>query len=104
MGYTMSSKIRLYMAFDAKWIMTLVEPAMILYEAIKVGLKAYGEECTSFRYTDGVVFIELVSDNRDGDVLKDIVFETLLNSFPFIHESDFDIEIDLDINFDETDV
>jgi len=48
-----------------------------------------------------VCMMELVSDDRDGDILKDIVHETLLNSFPNIHDSDFDIEIDLDVFFDD---
>lgn len=96
-----ASKIRLYMTFDAEWIMGLHATENILHEAIKEGLQTYGEVCNSFDYMDGVAIMELVSDDRDGDILKDIVYETLLSSFPTIHESDFDIEIDLDIFLDD---
>ncbi len=99
-----ASKIRLYMTFDAEWIMELHDTENTLHEAIKEGLQTYGEVCSSFDYMDGVAIMELVSDDRDGDILKDIVHETLLSSFPTIHESDFDIEIDLDVFLDPQDV
>ncbi len=95
-----ASKIRLYMTFNAEWIKTLSNRGVVLHDAIEIGLHGYGESCNSFDYMDGVVIMELVSEDRDGDILKDIVYEILLSSFPTIHESDFDIEIDLDVFFD----
>lgn len=100
----MMSLIRLYMTFNSDWIATLVNPASEIREAINVGLQEYGESCNSFDFIrDEVVTIELVS-GRGGETLEDIIFETLLDRFETIHETDFDIEIDLDVDFcDESD-
>ena len=100
----MMSLIRLYMTFSIEWISTLDNPAPEIREAINVGLQEYGESCNSFDFIRGdVVTIELVS-GRSGETLEDIVFETLLDQFETIHETDFNIEIDLDVDFgDESD-
>jgi len=95
----MMSLIRLYMAFSIEWISTLDNPTSEIHEAIHVGLQEYGESCNSFDFIGGdVVIIELVS-GRSSETLEDIIFETLLDQFESIHETDFDIEIDLDVDF-----
>ena len=92
----MTSKIRFYTTFVNELILSLSNPALEIRKAVRTGLQSYGEEdCTLFNYTDGVVIMELVSD-RSSEVLKDIVCESLLEHIT-THESDFDVEIDLDV-------
>jgi hypothetical protein len=91
------------MTFSAAWVSGRTNLSLGLRNAIQSGLHSYGEEdCVSFEFTDGVAVLELVSE-RSSETLKDIIFETLLNNFTSIHESDFDIEIDLDVDFEESD-
>lgn len=94
----MMSRIRLYLTFDAEWILNLSDD-MIIQEVIEDGLQIYGEECILFDYTDGVVIFEVISE-RDSELLEDILFETLIDGFPSLHSTDFEIEIDLDVYFD----
>ncbi len=95
----MMSLVRLYLTFDIEWISTLKEPVLQIRETIDARLQEYGESCNSFDFIrDGTVVLELVS-GRSSEVLEDIIYESLLDQFETIHESDFDIEIDLDVDF-----
>ena len=89
----MISRVRLYLTFDG----TVLEQDIL--QVIQMGLQEYGESCSMFDFTDGTVFMEVISDNRDGDIIRDIVFETLMDHFDNLHIG-FDVEIDLDVEFD----
>ncbi len=90
-------RTRLYISIDMDWMTQLVEPGKDFLEAIEDGLRSYGEELSTFRYDDdGIITIGTCCEDRDSEVVKDIVFEGLLEHFPDLHESAIDIEIDLD--------
>ena len=99
----MISRIRFYMTFDADWLKKLESPGESLREALEEGFEEYGEVFISFDYHDGTATLELMSD-RDSDVMEDIVNESFSKRLSDFNESDFDIEIDLDVpvlDFDE---
>ncbi len=86
---------RLYISIDMDWMTHLVEPGKEFLEAIDYSLRSYGEELNSFWYNDGIIIMEAYCEGRDSEVIKDIVFEGLMEHFPDLHESSIDIEIDL---------
>lgn len=92
----MTSRIRFYMTFDAEWIQTVECPNETLRDLLEDGFDLKGEAMTSFEYHDGVAIINLVS-NRDCEMLEEMVCEILLTNLDNFHESDLDIEIDLDV-------
>ena len=73
-------------------------PEIQFRDAIVASFEAYGEELDSFEYDDYIVIIEAFSEDRDADVFQDIVFEGLLLAYPELHDSQIDIEIDLDVS------
>ena len=90
-------RTRLYISIDMDWMAHLAEPRKEFLEAIEDGLRSYGEELSMFRYDDdGIIAIGACCEDRDSEIVKDIVFEGLLEHFPDLHESAIDIEIDLD--------
>lgn len=97
----MMSHVRLYLTFDDTWVETIPDLEYVIPQVIQTGLLSYGEICSKFDYKDGAAFMEVISDYRDGDVLRDIVFETLVNHFDTLHESYLEVDIDLDVALDE---
>jgi hypothetical protein len=95
----MMSRVRLYLKFDDEWVESVPTLEDILIHVIQLGLLSYGEVCNSYDYKDGAAFLELISENRDGDVLRDIVFETLVNHFDTLHEAYLEVDIDLDVEY-----
>ena len=90
------------MTFDPAWVSQLDDPFIRLRTALGVGLESFGEFYTLYDQYDNIVIIELISD-RDVEAVVYIVAESLSMSFPSIRESDFDIEIDLNVPFDVID-
>ena len=90
------------MTFDPAWISQLDDPFIRLRTALSVGLESFGEFCDLYDQYDDIVIIELVSD-RDVETMVYIVAESLSRGFPSLSESDFDIEIDLNVPFDVID-
>jgi hypothetical protein len=77
------------------WMTHFADPGKEFLEAIEDGLRSYGEELSSFRYDgDGIIIVETNCEDRDSEVVEDIVFESLLEHFTDLHESAIDIEID----------
>jgi len=76
------------------WLNQLDDPGKDFLEAIEDGLRSYGEELSTFQYGDGVIVMETHCEDRDSEVVEDIVFESLLEHLPDLHESAIDIEID----------
>ena len=93
------SRVRLYLKFDDEWVESIPTLEDILIHVIQLGLRSYGEVCNSYDYKDGAAFLELISEHRDGDVLRDIVFETLVKHFDTLHESYLEVDIDLDVEY-----
>lgn len=90
-------RTRLYIMLDREWISQLDCPEDQFRDAILESFEAYGEELGTFEYDDCVIIIEAFSEDRDADVFQDIVFEGLLSFFPDLHDSQIEIEIDLDV-------
>ena len=89
------NRTRLYISIDMDWMTQLADPGKEFLEAIEDGLRSYGEELSSFRYDgDGIIIVETNCEDRDSEVVEDIVFESLLEHFTDLHESAIDIEID----------
>jgi len=89
------NRTRLYISIDMDWLNQLDDPGKDFLEAIEDGLRSYGEELSTFRYDDdGIIVMETHCEDRDSEVVEDIVFESLLERFPDLHESAIDIEID----------
>jgi len=95
------TRTRLYITLDREWVSQLDCPERQFKDAIVASLKAYGEELDSFEYNDGIIIVEMFSEYRDACVLRDIVFEGLLLAYPELHDSQIDIEIDLDVSVDD---
>lgn len=95
----MMSRVRLYLTFDDTWVESVPDLEQDIVQVIQTGLQAYGEICGMFDYKDGAAFMEVISDYRDGDILRDIVFEILVNHFDTLHESYLEVDIDLDVEF-----
>jgi len=74
----------------------LNEPFTQLRTALVVGLGSFDECFRMYDQYDDVVIIEAISE-RDVEAMVYIVAESFLEHFPSINESDFDIEIDLDV-------
>ena len=92
-------RTRLYISINMDWMAHLTYPGKEFLEAIEDGLRSYGEELNMFQYGDeGIIVMEACCEGRDSEVVKDIVYEALLEHFPDLHESAIDIEIE----FDET--
>jgi len=96
----MISRLRFYMTFNPEWIHPIERPQNVLQDALDVGLESYDEGFISFEYDDGVAIIYMMSA-RDSFSVKDIIIETLLENIPNLSESDFDIEIDLDVKVED---
>ena len=90
----MISRIRFYVTFDEKWLKS-VSPGS-LREALEEGFDEYGEVFISLECHDGTAVLNMMSD-RASDVLEDIINESFFKRLPVFDESDFDIEIDLDV-------
>lgn len=91
------TRTRLYIMLDHEWVSQLDCPEGQFREAILGSFEAYGEELSAFEYDDCVVILEAFSEDRDADVFQDIVFEGLLLFFPELHDSQIEIDIDLDV-------
>lgn len=90
-------RTHLYISIDMDWMTHFAESGKEFLEAIKNGLRSYGEELSMFRYDDdGIIVMGVCCEDRDSEIVKDIVFESLLEYFPDLHVSAIDIEIDLD--------
>ncbi len=90
----MISRIRFYMTFDEEWLRKF--EACSIHEALDEGLDEYGETFISLECHDGVAVLDMMSD-RASDVLEDIINESFSKRLPMFDESDFYIEIDLDV-------
>ncbi len=86
----MISRIRFYMTFDEEWEICSIR------EALEKGFNEYGEAFISLECHDGVAILDMISD-RASDVLEDIISESFSKRLPVFDESNFDIEIDLDV-------
>lgn len=86
------------MTFDAEWITQLDSPGLRLRMALNESLSKYDEYCFGYDYYDGIIILEIISD-RDVETVKDIVSEGLQSNFHSLCDSDFDIEIDLDVPY-----
>lgn len=92
----MMSRIRLYITFDPTWISQLDTPYTQLRAALFVGLESFEEYCMSYEQYDDTVIIEVISE-RDTEAMVYIVAESFIEYFPSLDESNFDIEIDLNV-------
>lgn len=92
----MTSRIRFYMTFNEKWLKKFEVFPESLYEALEKGFNEYGEVFISLECHDGTAILDMISD-RASDVLEDIINESFSKCLPVFDESDFDIEIDLDV-------
>jgi len=84
------------MTFDPTWISQLDDPHIQLLAALDAGLESFGEQCSSYDQYDDIVIIEVISE-RDVEAMVYIVAESFSEHFPSLNDSDFDIEIDLDV-------
>jgi len=90
-------RTRLYIMLDRDWVPQLDCPESQFRKAIVESLEAYGEELGAFEYDDCIIIIEAFSEDRDADILRDVVFEGLLTFFPELRDSQIEIDIDLDV-------
>ncbi len=93
----MIARIRLYMTFESDWIQTVDQPGETLHEILGEGFENNGEVLSAFEYHDGVVILNLAS-SKDCELLEDMIWEILLSNLDGLCETDFDIEIDLDVS------
>jgi predicted nuclease of predicted toxin-antitoxin system len=87
------TRTRLYITLDSEWVSQLDCPESQFKDAIVASLEAYGEKLDSFEYDDGIIIIDVFCEDRDADVVQDIMLEGLLTSFPKLYDSQVDIEI-----------
>lgn len=92
----MISRIRFYMTFDEEWLKKFEVFPESLHGALEEGFDEYGEVFISLVCHDDVAVLDMMSD-RASDVLEDIINESFSKRLPVFDESDFDIEIDLDV-------
>ena len=92
----MMSRMRLYITFDQTWISQLDSPSSQLRAALDVGLESFDEYCMSYEQYDDVVIIEVISE-RDVEAMVYIIAESFSEHFPSLDDSNFDIEIDLNV-------
>lgn len=92
----MISRMRFYMTFDTEWTQRIKYPEGILQDVLEDGFEKFDEVFLSFEYHDGVVILNMMSD-RDSELIEDIIIEIFLKNVPNLNQSDFDIEIDLDV-------
>ena len=90
------SRIRLYITFDPTWISQLDSPLFQLQVALDAGLESFDEYYTLYDQYDDAVIIEVISE-RDVEAMVYIVAESFSEYFPSLDNSDFDIEIDLNV-------
>lgn len=92
----MISRMRFYMTLDTEWTRSVKYPKDILQDVLEDGFERFDEVFSSFEYHDGVAILNMMSD-RDSELMEDIITEILLKNVPNLSQSDFDIEIDLDV-------
>lgn len=95
------TRIRLYITLDREWVSQLDCPEDQFRDAIMESWAAYGEELSAFEYNDCIIIIETFSEGRDAEVFQDIVFEGFLSFFPNLHDSQIEIDIDLDVSIND---
>jgi len=91
----MISRMRFYMTFDPEWTQDVEYPEGILHDALEDGFENIGEVFLSFEYNEGSAMLNMMSD-RDSELMEDIITEILLK-ITNLSQSNFDIEIDLDV-------
>ncbi len=94
----MTTRIRLYIPLDVGLAETLPDASQHLRDAIRGGLASYSEVLGSFDFDENAIVLEVISDYRDGDTIRDIILESLdsLPDCPFEFEAEIDSEYELD--------
>jgi hypothetical protein len=84
------------MTFDASWTEGVEYPLGVLQDVLEDGFGKIDEVFSSFEYSEGAAFLNMMSD-RDSELMEDIITEIFLSNVPNLSQSAFDIEIDLDV-------
>jgi hypothetical protein len=92
----MISRMKFYMTFDAEWTQSVEHPGGVLQDALEEGFDKIGEVFLSFDYDEGCAKLHMMSE-RDSELMEDIITEILLSNVPNLSQSNFYIEIDLDV-------
>ena len=96
----MTCHTRLYIALAVELVNRLRAPELQIRSAIRSGLRSYGVRLTSFEFDDTVVLIGAISEDRDSETVKDIVFESLTNRVAHTREIDIEIDSEVSVEFD----
>lgn len=97
----MTTWIRLYIPLADELIAILPDAGSQVRTAIEEYLTSYSEALGSFEFDESAVIIEVISDYRDAEMIKEIVLESLVNTLPDDCSFEFDAEIDLEYELDE---
>lgn len=98
----MNSRIRFYMTFCTDWIESFNLTCESFRDVLEESFEAHGEVFISFTCDDGVAILNMISE-LDVITLKEIITESFSERLPIFNESDFDIEIDLDVPIEDFD-